>query len=1014
MNMRSQGRQKRCVAVAICLLLLLSVALATALTSDSVLAAAGRDSAWVGDWSTIGSSSFDQGWFTSATGIAVDNSNNDATRGTIYVADPNGHYLRVRAPGATSWGYLCILNDFRPTDHPWDVAVDKEGNLYVVNGVGYGLTEMVWKYKPSTKEWTDLTHGYTFYYPRGIAVDNSGSVYVANTTIPGDYSSYSAVVKLSPNSSSWEVLGDYENHGFLFPTGIAADGDGNLYVTHHTSGWDCLSMRAAGGTSWTPIIYSNPGIEFRGVTADRFGNIYWVAGNALRMIEKDSNDKVTIKQTPDGYFNIPCGIATDIDGGVYLTDNDLTLIMAHDGWVKKLAWVTQPGGGAAGESLSPQPAVYLAGAGGQIITGISGIEVTATLNNANGAVLSSSTATMVNGVATFSNLSVDRPGTYTLSCTCSLQSETITVVDADGTVYMKPTAAISSAGSSPFTVTAPPPAAAPTASPASGTRVARGWAITLASATPGATIRYTTDGSNPGPGSPGGAGGTEVTVTGELGGAFTIKAYASAEGWSDSPISTFTYSIYSADNYTVTFIDGGVLYTTRIVPAGTAVGSATWPAPSKTGYTFNGWYTAVAGGTEFTAGTIVEADTTVYARYLPISYNLSYQLNGGTVSPANPLNYSIESDDFTLNNPTRVHYEFAGWSGPGIPEGEKSFSVTIPQGSVGDRSFTAHWEPVSYSISYDLAGGAADPANPESYTVETASFTLQNPTRSGYTFAGWSGTGIPEGEQPSSVTITKGSSGARTYTAHWTAINYSIDYNLNGGSAANPNTYTVESSEITLNNPTRAHYDFTGWTGTDLGDDPSPNVTIAQGSAGNRSYTAHWEPVSYSIDYYLKGGAVDPPNPESYTVETEEITLQNPTRPGYTFAGWSGTGIPEGEQHSSVTIARGSSGARAYTAHWTAINYSISYELAGGSAANPESYTVESDEITLNDPTRAHYDFTGWTGTGIEGDPSPSVTIAQGSLGDRSYTAHWEPVSYSIDYDLKGGAVDPANPESYT
>ena len=73
--------------------------------------------------------------------------------------------------------------------------------------------------------------------------------------------------------------------------------------------------------------------------------------------------------------------------------------------------------------------------------------------------------------------------------------------------------------------------------------------------------------------------------------------------------------------------------------------------------------------------------------------------------------------------------------------------------------------PTEYTITYDLAGGTAED-NPDTYTIETRTFTLKNPTKSGYTFTGWSGTGL-DGENNMTVTIPTGSTGNRTYTAHW-------------------------------------------------------------------------------------------------------------------------------------------------------------------------------------------------------------------------------------------------------
>ena len=80
-------------------------------------------------------------------------------------------------------------------------------------------------------------------------------------------------------------------------------------------------------------------------------------------------------------------------------------------------------------------------------------------------------------------------------------------------------------------------------------------------------------------------------------------------------------------------------------------------------------------------------------------------------------------------------------------------------------TLTAQWTVNQYTITYNLAGGTAE-GNPSTYTIETKAFTLKNPTKSGYTFTGWSGTGL-DGENNMTVTIPTGSTGNRNYTAHW-------------------------------------------------------------------------------------------------------------------------------------------------------------------------------------------------------------------------------------------------------
>ena len=324
---------------------------------------------------------------------------------------------------------------------------------------------------------------------------------------------------------------------------------------------------------------------------------------------------------------------------------------------------------------------------------------------------------------------------------------------------------------------------------------------------------------------------------------------------------------WTVNQYTITFDTAGG---SAIAPITQDYGTAiTAPAaPTREGYTFTGWDKTIPA-------TMPAGDMTITAQWTVNQYTITYDLDGGTAE-GNPDTYTVETDAFTLKNPTRPGYTFTGWSGTGLT-GEDNLTVTIPKGSTGNRSYTAHWSLNTYSITYDLNGGTAS-GNPTSYTVESATITLNQPTKTGYTFTGWSGTDLT-GEDNLTVTIPAGSTGDRSYTAHWSLNTYSITYDLDGGTASgNPDFYTVESSTITLNPPTRTGYTFIGWSGTDLSGSDNLTVTIPTGSIGNRSYTAHWSLNTYSITYDLDGGTAFG-NPDSYTVESAAITLTSRQRP---------------------------------------------------------------------------------------------------------------------------------------
>ena len=372
-------------------------------------------------------------------------------------------------------------------------------------------------------------------------------------------------------------------------------------------------------------------------------------------------------------------------------------------------------------------------------------------------------------------------------------------------------------------------------------------------------------------------------------------------------------------------------------------------------------------------------------------YTVTMDTAGG--DPIRPIQYTVESEAFLLPTPVRTGYIFLGWTGEGITEPQKA--MEIPQGSTGDRTYTANWQVIEYTVTLDASGG--DPLDPITYTVETP-VILPTPTSTGYTFLGWTG----EGEttpQPTLV-LPKGTTGDKTYTANWEATVYTIMLkNLPNGNETIP--YTVEQ-EVKLPYPEKGGYFFEGWSGTGM-TGQEYYVTIPAGTTGNREYTAHWKPATYEIAFLMNGG--EPLESIFYTVESPDFDLPIPVRNGYKFVGWTSDGLTVPQE--IVTIHQGSMGFRMYAAHWALESYTITLDTSGGDALNDIRYTAKSDPIILPTPTRNGYEFVGWTGEGIT-TPQAEVIIPTGSTGNKAYTANWKVIEYTITLDPNGGpAVSP-------
>ena len=165
-------------------------------------------------------------------------------------------------------------------------------------------------------------------------------------------------------------------------------------------------------------------------------------------------------------------------------------------------------------------------------------------------------------------------------------------------------------------------------------------------------------------------------------------------------------------------------------------------------------------------------------------------------------------------------------------------------------------------------------------------------------------TNLPSGENyviEVTVTDIAGNTARAEETVKTSDVNISINANSGTYSGINP-IVSNGRTEVTLETPTRTGYTFTGWT-ADKGTIDGNKYTFA---GENATVTANWKVITYNITYNLNGGNNNANNPSTYTVE-DSITIQDPTRTGYSFINWTGDG---------TTIAKGSTGDKTYTANW--------------------------------------------------------------------------------------------------
>ena len=401
--------------------------------------------------------------------------------------------------------------------------------------------------------------------------------------------------------------------------------------------------------------------------------------------------------------------------------------------------------------------------------------------------------------------------------------------------------------------------------------------------------------------------------------------------------------------YTVTF-DSGVPSQIRANCPATAP-----DAPTREGYTFDGWF---KDGTSYDFTENVTENISLTANWTAKSYTVKFDANGGTTIVDKTLTWN-DKVLTGVSNPVKAGFGFTGWTfgGRNVFSGT-TYASLASNDTVMSITLTAQWTALTCAVRFDTNGGSTVQAQNVAYGGKAQEPAV--PTKPGYTFAGWHLNG-------EAYNFTSPVTEDMTLTAQWTVNRYTISFNTDGGSEVTPITQDYGTAVAAPADPTREGYTFMGWNPAIPATIPAENLTV----------TAQWTVNRYTITYDTDGGSEVAPITQDYG--TAITAPANPTNNGYTFIGWEPE-LPATMPAKVMTV----------TAQWTLDRYTISYNLNNGTATgNPDSYTVESDAITLNTPTRPGYTFTGWSGTGLTGENNLTVTIEKGSTGNRTYTAQW-------------------------
>ena len=398
----------------------------------------------------------------------------------------------------------------------------------------------------------------------------------------------------------------------------------------------------------------------------------------------------------------------------------------------------------------------------------------------------------------------------------------------------------------------------------------------------------------------------------------------------------------------------------------------TLPTPTRTGYTFLGWYTAETGGTKITSTDVVTGNVEYYAHWEAINYTITYNTNYNYISNGN---FSNGTTDWWRNRTTTTisvdtSQKYNGSNSLKITSSAKDFDG-IGHNNVSLKANTRYKVSVA---AYNNGSIPSDRTFRVYFEEYSSSGTMLNYRHY-----------INYTDSPYYVNTWRRQS---TYYTTGTDASYCIpraDFNNNASTAASvwvsdirleeisrQDTKAYDSTLGTLPTPTRTGYTFLGWYTAETG---GTKITSTNLVTGNTEYYAHWQQSTSTTALTI--------NEESINDEVLEDT-----------------DVSE-EVKDDVLVNNQDVNVKSNTETKENAKYTILYNLNGGelSLENPAEYTTETGDIVLNNPTKKGYIFEGWTGTDLT-EPTKNVVIPKGSVGERKYTANWKKDEDAIINDI--------------
>ncbi len=324
----------------------------------------------------------------------------------------------------------------------------------------------------------------------------------------------------------------------------------------------------------------------------------------------------------------------------------------------------------------------------------------------------------------------------------------------------------------------------------------------------------------------------------------------------------------------------------------------------------------------------------IEVRPLVITYYKNDETNASGTQEGNK-NANVTLKSLGQLGLSRTGYTLQGWSS--TSNGSVAYTDGASVTLVSDITLYAIWQANKYNVTFDANGGKFSDNNTSKTMEETydSYYVLPsaNPTRKGYTFKGWYTVQSETGGNPVTSSTRCTTDSNHIVYARWEANKYTVTFDANGGKFSD-NTLTKNKqetfdSEYTLPaNPLRNGYTFEGWytVSTTTGGSQVTSSTKCTTDSNHTVY-ARWKARKYNVTFDANGGYFSGSSTTSTIEETYDVNYvlpsSNPTKTGYTFAGWytSSSGGNKVTTSDKFQIT----GTQTLYAHWNLNYWDISH-----------------------------------------------------------------------------------------